>query len=347
MKLLSTFLAIALAAALCSSVQASNPLPALRASSDATSVSGLSSGAFMAVQYQVAYSGSVVGSGIVAGGPYYCAAGQYFNLAGISSCMGMPFTWPLSSMLMVSAAQGFATMGEIDPVVNLKKSRIYVFSGTNDKVVYQPAVNTTVAFFQGIGVPNKNVKYVKTVPSGHALITPEFGNTCDANAAPFISHCTVGKAPYDQPGQILSQIYGTLKPAAKARTGQLLTFNQREFANAGSSMAEDAFLYVPASCTSGGCKIHVALHGCLQSAKYVQDDFYGKSSYNDWADTNNIIVLYPQVDELEPLNHNGCWDWTGYTGASYAFKSGVQMTAIHSMIERLTSAPASSVAAAQ
>src|SRR5690242_11320593 len=38
-----------------------------------SSVSGLSSGAFMAVQLHLAYSSSFAGAGIVAGGPFRCA----------------------------------------------------------------------------------------------------------------------------------------------------------------------------------------------------------------------------------------------------------------------------------
>ena len=49
------------------------PLPALGADLDATSVSGLSSGAFMASQFHIAHSRIVIGAGIVAGGPYACA----------------------------------------------------------------------------------------------------------------------------------------------------------------------------------------------------------------------------------------------------------------------------------
>ena len=45
------------------------PLPALGADLEATSVSGLSSGAFMASQFHIAHSRIVVGAGIVAGGP--------------------------------------------------------------------------------------------------------------------------------------------------------------------------------------------------------------------------------------------------------------------------------------
>lgn len=339
MKPLSSLAALVLVFGLSASVQASNALPAMGASADSTSVSGLSSGAFMAVQYQVAYSSSVIGAGIVAGGPYYCAAGLvYINPANIGSCMGMPLTWPLYVGWMVKATQSFAASGGIDSIANLKKSRIYVFSGTNDRVVYQPAVNATVAFFKEIGVASANLVYVNKVPSGHALLTPAFGNSCAVNDAPYISQCTVKMQAYDQPGAIFSHIYGKLNPPTKARTGQLLTFNQREFADASTDMADDAFAYVPASCTTGAnCKVHVAFHGCLQSEKYVQDGFYGKTSYNDWADSNNIIVLYPQVNDSKPLNPNGCWDWIGYTGPSYAFKTGPQMKAIYAMIKRLTS----------
>jgi hypothetical protein len=38
-----------------------------------TSVSGISSGAFMAAQFGTAWSSVVKGAGIVAGGPFYCA----------------------------------------------------------------------------------------------------------------------------------------------------------------------------------------------------------------------------------------------------------------------------------
>src|SRR5262245_14153319 len=48
-------------------------LPALGARIAMTSVSGLSSGAYMAGQFQIAHSSIVMGAGIIAGGPYGCA----------------------------------------------------------------------------------------------------------------------------------------------------------------------------------------------------------------------------------------------------------------------------------
>jgi poly(3-hydroxybutyrate) depolymerase len=112
---LSHSIAILVLAGLGASVSAATPasLPAYAANSEQTSVSGLSSGAFMAVQMQVAYSSSIVGAGIVAGGPYYCAANNVLY-AGI--CMGqVPFVPPNPS-LMARATRNFAATQQIDPL---------------------------------------------------------------------------------------------------------------------------------------------------------------------------------------------------------------------------------------
>lgn len=303
-----------------------------------TSVSGLSSGAFMAVQYQVAYSGSVVGAGVVAGGPYYCAAGNILNA---TICMGqVPFV-PPNPALMVTAAAGFASLNQIDSLSNLKKARIYVFSGTKDTVVHQQAVDATVTFFEEAGVPKSNLLYVNSIPAGHAFIAPSFGNVCSDNATPYINHCAIGKKKYDQAGALLQQIYGPLNPPAHSLSGQILPFDQREFATPATGMADTGFVYVPKSCAQGAaCKVHVAFHGCKQSAAVVGDDFYANTGYNYWADTNNIIVLYPQVNaSTVPFNPDGCWDWFGYTGQNYALKSGSQLTAVHAMVDRLLDQP--------
>ncbi len=55
---------------------AADALPSFDVNAERTSVSGLSSGAYMAGQFHVAFSGTVIGAGIVAGGPYGCAEGQ-------------------------------------------------------------------------------------------------------------------------------------------------------------------------------------------------------------------------------------------------------------------------------
>jgi len=335
MKALCTLAAAAFAlSTVTHAAQAVSALPAYGGNPTQTSVSGLSSGAFMAVQYQVAYSGSVIGAGVVAGGPYYCAAGNILNA---TVCMGqVPFV-PPNPALMVAAATGFASLGQIDPLSNLQKANIYVFSGTKDTVVYQQAVDATVSFFKEAGVPASNLQYVNSVAAGHAFITPAFGNVCADNASPYISHCTVDKQAYDQAGALLQQIYGPLQQPATTLTGRIVPFDQREFAGAETSMADTGFLYVPKSCDTGAaCKVHVAFHGCKQSAAVVGNDFYARTHYNNWADTNDILVLYPQVNaSTVPFNPQGCWDWFGYTGMDYAVKSGAQMRAVNAMVDRL------------
>src|ERR1700730_6061244 len=259
--------ALVFSGALGHAVLAADTLPSFRGDPSKTSVSGLSSGAFMAVQYQVAYSNSVIGAGVIAGGPYYCAAG---NLGNAGICMGqVPLVSP-NPALMMSATHGFARLGKIDPLSGLKKARIYVFSGTNDTVVYQKAVDATVSFFKQAGVTESNLVYVNNVAAGHAFIAPSFGNACADNAPPYINHCTVHQQKYDQAGALLKQIYGALNPPAASPMGRIVTFNQREFAPADTGMAEQAFVYVPRSCDQGAaCKVHVAFHGCRQSAAVV------------------------------------------------------------------------------
>src|SRR5690348_8186552 len=51
------------------------PLGAYNADIRESSISGISSGAFMAVQFGVPWSSVLKGVGVVAGGPYYCAQG--------------------------------------------------------------------------------------------------------------------------------------------------------------------------------------------------------------------------------------------------------------------------------
>jgi poly(3-hydroxybutyrate) depolymerase len=327
------------------------PLAAYGADPAQTSVSGLSSGAFMAVQLQVAWSASIVGAGVIAGGPYYCAAG---NMLYTGICMGQVWGLPPNPYLMANAAKDFAALKQIDPVANLAKRRVYVFSGTDDSVVRQPAVDATVSLFKLLGVPDSRLKYVNDVPAGHAVITPSLGNDCGANEAPYISHCTVGGSGYDQAGALLTQIYGPLQPPSAQPGGQVLPFDQRAFASSATAMADTGYLYVPKACAapgkSGGksgatagaasgakCKVHVALHGCVQSVESVGRQFIDEAGYNAWADSNRLLVLYPQVNKSTlPFNPQGCWDWWGYTGPGYATKSAPQMKAIQAMVGRLT-----------
>jgi hypothetical protein len=283
--------------------------------------------------------------GVVAGGPYNCV---YVNLGGIETCMsGSP-----DGAASYAAAQGFAALGQIDPATNLAKQKIYMFSGTNDQTVHQTVMNATYAFYQAAHVPAANVQYVKQYPAGHAFISPASGNTCSPTATPYVDECTAPIAfagpttpvvNYDQPNAILTQIYGPLKPQPAALSSKPIPFDQTEFISpimsAMSSMADTGYVYIPAACAKGGhCAVHVVFHGCQQGAAIVHDAVYGKVGYNSWADTNGIIVLYPQavISSFIPENPEGCWDWWGYSGLDFQVQSGVQLSAVRAMVARLT-----------
>jgi poly(3-hydroxybutyrate) depolymerase len=76
-------------------------------------------------------------------------------------------------------------------------------------------------------------------------------------------------------------------------------------------MANSGYAYVPAACAAGqSYKLHVAFHGCPQGASVVGTAFYQNAGYNRWADSNRIIMLYPQMI-VTASNPGGCWDWWG------------------------------------
>ena len=60
-------------------------IPALNADLSQVTVSGLSSGAFMAHQLHVAFSDRIIGAGIIAGGPYGCSGGS--SCQAVRACM--------------------------------------------------------------------------------------------------------------------------------------------------------------------------------------------------------------------------------------------------------------------
>ena len=90
---------------------------------DETTVSGISSGAYMAVQFGTAWSSIVRGVGAFAGGPYYCAQDSVSTATGTCQ-IGTP-----SVPALTSATDSYAASGAIDPTGNLARQKIWIFSG--------------------------------------------------------------------------------------------------------------------------------------------------------------------------------------------------------------------------
>jgi len=319
------------AIALCgvAGVHAAVNLPALKIDKTQTTVSGLSAGGFMAVQLHVAYSATFAkGVGVVAGGPFYCAEGSVINATG--RCMASPTGIPTSTL--VSTTNTWASQGLVDPVVNLQNSKVYLFSGTLDSVVKTGVMDALRTYYNSF-VPTANVVYKKDIAAEHAMVTDDYGSGCSTKGAPYISDCN-----FDLAGAMLQHLYGTLiaRNNAALPTGNFIEFNQSEFIT-NHGMATTGWAYVPQACQAGGsatCKLHVVLHGCKQNISDVQQQYVRNTGYNRWADSNNIVMLYPQTSTAAT---NSCFDWWGYDNANYAKKSGPQMAAIKAMVDRVGS----------
>lgn len=72
-------------------------------------------------------------------------------------------------------------------------------------------------------------------------------------------------------------------------------FSQTQYTKAFNftSMADNGFIYIPEYCNKNQCVVHIALHGCIQEFEAVGYAFVKNAGYNTWAESNNIIVIYP------------------------------------------------------
>jgi poly(3-hydroxybutyrate) depolymerase len=343
------FLAVALLSALTVSARpgfAAEVLPKLGADLAASSVSGLSSGAYMAGQIQVAHSTQIVGAGIVAGGPFACAesdASLIFpfwptavaqNAAqALYACMKTTAGAP-DPAKSAKRAKDLAENGAIDPVAGLAQDNVYLFSGNEDQTVTRPVVEAAERFYQEVGVSPGNITLVKA-EGGHAFLTEEGGAACGITEQPYVSDCD-----YDQAKAILAWIYGPLAEASAEPAGRFILFDQQPFSEPGDGFADEGVVYVPPSCAEqAGCRVHIALHGCQQSREAVGDTFIKESGYAEIADQNRLVILFPQAKAITGINPQGCWDWWGYTGLDYLGKDAPQIAAIWAMVEQLAATP--------
>ena len=316
------------------------------------SVSGVSSGAFMAVQVHVIHSANISGIGVIAGGPYRCSEGRNvwssMDVTGLyvatSVCsntnpMGF-FQGPPDVEFSREATNEAAELGHIDDPENLRNDRVWLLSGGKDDRV-PTSVMTVVAEYYETFVTEANIVLEQIPDASHAMITEDFGNACDALGLPHINDCD-----FDAAEKMFTHIYGSLATrATEAELTPIVAFDQSEYfdpSDPSVSMNGVGHIYIPASCSEGAlCRLHVAFHGCEQYQERIGDAFFMHAGYNRWAESNSIVVFYPQTkawsESSFPIYENpkGCWDWWGYSGDDYYRKSGKQVRAIAAMINGL------------
>lgn len=307
-------------------------------------VSGVSSGGFFAVQFHVAFSGTVSGAGVIAGGPYYCAHANV-DIA-LTSCMKTPSLISVDELVTITHTT-YATTRTIDNPENLAHgSRVWLFTGTKDTVVDSGVVHKLEAYYGGLGVTD--IKLVDTIPAEHSWVTESYGNACAYKGEPFINACG-----FDAAGELLAHLYGgsvatdATVAGVSAGGGKLVTIDQSKYLPGlvppkTVGLGKEAYAYIPDGCTPWGgeegvgspCGVHVAFHGCLQYTGIIGLDFVNNTGLNAHASKYSIIVLYPQA-ATTPTNPKGCWDWFGYSGVDYASKIGVQMATVKAMVDAI------------
>src|SRR5215813_3752417 len=322
-------------------------LPKLGLALAQPSVSGLSSGAYMAGQIEIAHSKDIVGAGIVAGGPFACAETESSQLfpywpvvmwqnatQATNACMKVTWGAPDADKL-AKRAKELAEDGKIDALAGLADDKVYLFSGNEDQTVQRPVVEAAKRFYEEVGVPQGSLTLVEK-EGGHAFLTETQGTACGLSKEPYVSNCN-----YDQAKAILEWIYGSpLADPSKNPTGKFIVFDQSAFDKGVSNgLAAEGVLYVPTACESEpGCRLHIALHGCDQSRETVGDAFIKESGFAGYADTNRLVILFPQIAG-STVNPHGCWDWWGYSDINYLEKDAPQIQAIWDMAGRLAMRP--------
>jgi hypothetical protein len=332
--------------------QADETLAGYNAAIGESSISGVSSGAFMAVQFATAWSSVIKGVGIVAGGPYWCAQtdGFFSYWSSVSNALGPCMQGPLPDLdALFAKADADSRSGAIDPLHFVSRQKVYLFHGYNDSVVARAATDAAASFYRRyLGEANRgNLYYQAAIGAGHSLVvvqdSPDHGlNKCNESKPPFIDTCR-----YDQAGVILQHIYGPLnKPGHAPVTGTTKPFDQSIYTKPHGpgwlSLGQTGYVFVPKACENGeACRVHIALHGCKQNVGEIGRAFIDRGGFNPWADANRLIVLYPQTvaSNWYPYNPEACWDWWGYVSYSdsYATKAGLQIKAIKAMLDALTS----------
>lgn len=270
------------------------------------SVSGLSSGGWMANQFHIAFSSAIMGAGVLAAGPYHCAGGTswlchwtpYGWLTPHDTCQAVhvctrsarktygplaPYLGPPDAATSVDSTLRASANGTIDALENLRGDRVWLFSGQRDSLAPREVMEELRIYYRmlfdrpEVGNPRTAIAFVDDLAVEHAMVVdiagPEAENRCGAYASPYINDCD-----YPAAGRLLTFLYELPADGPAPRYGDwdrsaLNAFDQTAFfdsSDTGVSLNGTGNLYVPAACRGEvRCPLHVAFHGCEQYAEAI------------------------------------------------------------------------------
>ena len=329
-------------------------IPQLKMDLNAKStISGLSAGAAWSVQFAVAFSKSVGGAAIFSGKCYHCMKGDCIsNCSSVHNahCHDPESEWGIASVdSLVNLTRYAAGQGFIDDTLHMAHNRYYFFRGRSDTVYLEGAMNATLKYFSAFA-PLENIRNeIDEIDAAHTIPTLHYGNPCTQQGRPFINNCG-----FDGAGQALQFLYNN---SLRNRNDKdlpdqtsFMQFNQTALGSSGDGMFDFGMAYIPRAClaksntTGNGCRLHLHFHGtrmniqgcdrlhrpwdCGQDeyGRYVSTPDSAHSGFNNWAEANKIVVVYPQTSGDK-------WDNAGDSGDGYAWKSSAQMTTVQRIMQ--------------
>lgn len=232
---------------------------------DQISVSGVSSGGYMAMQLHVAYSDLFMGVGAIAGGPYYCAEDRPpEDINKIKTICMLGVGADLTANTYIDAARQAEGEGKISSLENLKDDKVYLFNSQSDQVInpllgyisklfYEEFVENSVRQIEAWsyiakfgpfypvahGMPTDNEmfdeymgldKYSTPCAPSNSQQYSWFPNQFLRGNDPWMYHCDAFLlSGYNLAQDILDHIYGTLRDPETANMNRMFGFNQLEY----------------------------------------------------------------------------------------------------------------------
>jgi hypothetical protein len=290
---------------------------------------------------------------------------HYFDKLGFSRPKDLLWSFPINLERLLNLTDEARLSGNADPQAGLCGDRVFLIAGGRDDTVPANVTQTTEALYTKLlddsvchEQPNIESHPDRSRYPGDRNLE-DMPHTMPTDSSAEVRNCVSGP-PYiadcDYAGaeNILKFLYPmNNETPGPALERNLITFDQHRIIGTFEPkwmMHKNGHIYVPEACQHDQtCSLHVAFHGCHQNEDQINEGigdasrnyrFAADAGYNEFAERNQIVVLYPQVanDERFPFgrNPNGCWDWWSYTGDPvYYGKNGGQIKVVWKIIEEV------------
>lgn len=292
-------------------------------------VSGISSGAMMSAQMAISHSTEISKVGLFSSSIYGCSQGDVQSALKI--CMAG--TDKINEKKSLEYTKKKKVPDEIDSLDNIKKQRVFLFHGKQDKVVKFDVLAKNEYFYTNLKATTKAQSMDNL---GHSFATNNSsGAACETSISPYINNCQ-----YDSIDAFFKFIYPDKSVATSSTDKQkLYSWNIENIIGSEklnkAHLSKEVYIYIPKSCENNTCSAHLALHGCHQAPEFVGMDFIEKAGYLEAAEKYKAILIFPSI--LKTVNNPyGCWDWWGYAEANnFDTKKAPQIEVLYQIMKQL------------